>query len=132
MIDECALDRVQLIVLSYAFDRRYLRTVGLRHRNETTVHDLAIKNHGTRATLAFTAAFLRAREMQLFTQYVEQPSHREDVDRARLSVDVESDKHVYLNEGFHQLFGHQRNPVEAHARRILERIQYGRRRAVHR
>jgi hypothetical protein len=50
--------------------------------NETTVHDTTIDDDRTRAALAFTATFLRAGELELFAQHVEQARHRKDVELA--------------------------------------------------
>jgi hypothetical protein len=65
-----------LIVVRDSFDRRDLSAVHLGHRNETTIHDAAIENDSARATLAFTASFFRAGELELFAQHVEQARHR--------------------------------------------------------
>ena len=62
--DECLLHSVKLtfatampsiVLIVAAFD--------LRHRHQTTVDDLAVDEHGARATLAFAASFLRAGQM---------------------------------------------------------------------
>jgi hypothetical protein len=63
VIDECLLDRVQLILMGDAFDRCDAGAVNLSDWDETTVNDLAVEYHGARATLALAAAFFRAGEM---------------------------------------------------------------------
>ena len=78
VVDKCLLDGVQLIALSDAFDGGDVGTVNLRHRDETTVHNLSVEFDCARATLTFAAAFLCAGEVQLLSQHVEQPRHRKD------------------------------------------------------
>ena len=57
-IDECLLDRVQLIATGDSFDRFDRRALNLRHWNQTTVHNPAIDDNATRATFAFATTFL--------------------------------------------------------------------------
>ncbi|HVI73278.1 MAG TPA: hypothetical protein VM656_17565, partial [Pyrinomonadaceae bacterium] len=82
VLDERLLHCVQLIVVRDSFDRCDLSAIHLGHRYETTIHDTTIENDGTRAALALTATFLRAGELELFAQHVEQARHRKDVELA--------------------------------------------------
>src|SRR5882672_9861834 len=74
-INERLLNCVQLIPSRDAFNRFDCCAFNLSHGHETTVHNSAVDENGTRATFAFTATFLCARQVQLFAQYVEQTLH---------------------------------------------------------
>jgi uncharacterized protein (DUF433 family) len=87
MIDECLLDRVQLVGAGNSLDRSYLTAIHLCNRNEATVHNLSIEDDGTGAALAFTTTLLGPGKLQLFTQHVEQPRHGKDLQLARLAID---------------------------------------------
>jgi hypothetical protein len=79
---------MQLIAAGNSLDRSYLAAVNLGHGNETTVHYPVVDDHGARATLTFTAAFLRAGELQLFAQDVEQARHRKHFEHLQHTVDL--------------------------------------------
>jgi hypothetical protein len=70
-INERLLNCVQLIPSRNAFNRFDGCAFNLRYGHETTVHNSAIDENGTRAAFAFTATFLRSGEVQLLAQYVE-------------------------------------------------------------
>jgi hypothetical protein len=72
MAHERLLQWMKLVVVRHAFDRRDRRAVDLQHRRQTTVHELSVDEHGTGPTLALAAPFLRARQMQVLTQDIEQ------------------------------------------------------------
>ena len=64
------------IALGDAFDGDDLGGVSLHERNEAAVHKVSVEQDRTRATLAFAASFLRARQVQGSAERVEQSRHR--------------------------------------------------------
>src|ERR1700722_510629 len=81
------LQRMQFTVTSQAFNGFNLRALGLKHRNKAAVHQLAVHANRTGPAFAFATAFLRAGEMQVFAQDVEEPLHRRRMHLSLFSVD---------------------------------------------
>ena len=88
---KCLLQRMQLTIDCEPFNRLYARAFGLQHGHKAAVHQLAIHVNRTRAAFAFTATFLRAGQVQIFAQYIQQPLHRRRLHGTLLSIHVEAD-----------------------------------------
>ena len=80
LLEKRLLQRMQLAVQREAFDCLNVRALGLQHRNEATVHELAIHAHGAGAALAFAASLLGPGQMQIFAQHIEQALHGRRID----------------------------------------------------
>lgn len=79
---------MQLIIADRdVFDRSYVGAFNLGHRHETAIDDLAVNQNCTSAALALATSFLRAGEMKLLAQDIEQALHRKGAQRARLVID---------------------------------------------
>jgi hypothetical protein len=70
--DECLLHRMQRSKTTDAFDRRDFVAFMRACQRQTRIHAAAVHVHGARAALAVIAAFLRAGEMQMLAQCVQQ------------------------------------------------------------
>jgi hypothetical protein len=57
---------MQRAIKSQAFDGLDVGAFNLQHRNQATVHKLAVHANGTRAALAFATAFLGSGQMEIF------------------------------------------------------------------
>ncbi len=99
-INERLLNSVQLVTARDAFDSFDGRTFNLRNGYQTAVYNPAIDDDGARATLAFTTTFLRARQMKLLAQHVEQTFHWEGLKHLRLTVDDAVDR-LSFNSSWH-------------------------------
>jgi hypothetical protein len=62
---------MQPSVLRHTFHGQDLAAAGLQHRNQATIHQQAVHDHGARAALAFAAAFFRTSQAQIFAQDIE-------------------------------------------------------------
>jgi hypothetical protein len=67
MLEKRFLQRMQFSAESEAFHCLNIRAIGLQHRNEATVHELAIHAHRTGAALALAAALLGPGQLQILT-----------------------------------------------------------------
>jgi len=86
------LNRVQLAVcLRVAFDRLDVRSVGLNGEDGARLHGNAVEQDGARAALGRIAAYVRARQTQLFTDEVHQKLPRLDLTGVPLSIDGRRD-----------------------------------------
>jgi hypothetical protein len=85
------LDCVKFIAVRDSLDRSDFRAFGVHCGDKTAIHEFAIHHDRTRATLAFTTAFLCARQLKIATQGVEQPLHWKRAKRYVLSIDGASD-----------------------------------------
>src|SRR5437867_12774918 len=63
---------MQVAAAGHALDRRDLATVGERGKQQTRFHALAVDEDGAGAALAEPASFLRAGEVQVLPQRIEQ------------------------------------------------------------
>jgi hypothetical protein len=70
------LQRMQALVQRETFDRSDAASIRLGSRDQTTVHQLPIHKHGTRAALAFAAPFFCAGQNQVVTKHIQQSLHR--------------------------------------------------------
>ena len=75
-LDEGGLQGVELLALGQAFDGRDLAPFDEGGEREARFHALAVHQHRAGAALAEATAFLRAREMQVLAQRVEQRGAR--------------------------------------------------------
>jgi len=123
-INERLLNRVQLFAARDAFDRFDGRAFNLRNRNQTTVHNPAIDEDRTRATLAFAATFLRTRQMKLLAQHVEQTFHWESLKRSWLAVDGAVDW-FFCVDGWHSHFERLLLPVPNRKHIMLSMFDWG-------
>ena len=71
-LDEGGLQRMELLALGQAFDGRDLTTFDKSGERKARLHALAVHQHGAGAALAKATALLRAREMQVLAQGIEQ------------------------------------------------------------
>src|ERR1039458_10032149 len=76
------LQDMQGFMRSESFDRNHAGPLRLEYRHEATIYERAIHQHSTRTTLAFSATFLRAGQMQLVPQHVEEALHRIGMSRS--------------------------------------------------
>ena len=90
-LDEGGLQRMKLIALRQAFDGRDLAPLHERGEREARFHALAVHQHRAGAALAEAAAFLRAGEMQVLAQSVEQRGARIERQPMLGSVDAQHD-----------------------------------------
>ena len=87
-LDEGGLQRVQLFALRQALDGRDLAPLDEGSEREARFHALAVHQHRAGAALAEAAALLRAREMQVLAQGVEQRGARIERQSMLGSVDA--------------------------------------------
>ena len=87
MLDERALDRVQLAVAREPLDRRDLAALGLLREHRAALHRASVEEHGARAALARVAADVRPGEPEPVAERVDEERPRLDLERARLAVD---------------------------------------------
>src|SRR5947208_7200605 len=73
-LDECGLQRMEPLALSQALDGRDLAPVHEGRKRETRFHALAVHQDRASAALAEAAAFLRACQMQVLAQRIEERS----------------------------------------------------------
>src|SRR5215468_7308889 len=85
LLDEGALERMQLVHGAQALDSRDAAR-RRRHRRDARTDRLAVHQHGAGATLGETAAELRAVELQVVSEDVEERRVRLDRDRPGLTV----------------------------------------------
>src|SRR5829696_4705480 len=71
-LDESRLQRMERVALSEALNRRDLAAFDEGGEREAGLHALAVHQHRASATLAETAALLRAGQMKVLAQSVEQ------------------------------------------------------------
>ena len=72
VVDERLLQRVQDFALGQALNGRDFFALGHHGQREAAVHAAAVDQHRAGAALAVVAAFLRARQVEVFAQRVEQ------------------------------------------------------------
>src|SRR5262245_39588223 len=73
MVDKRPLQRMPC---PEPFDRRHCGAIAVDGGDEARIDGRAVDQNGARATLPFTASLLRARELAVFAQHVEQTLHR--------------------------------------------------------
>src|SRR5579862_5007250 len=128
------------------------RAVGLSGRYEATVYQLTVHQYRTGAAFAFTATLFCANQAQLRPKHVQQALHGMDTKRFWLAVHVETNllaggdvggrAHSVCGDPFRRflqatqdgvnVFGKERDEIERHAEGVLDRIEDGRSRSVHR
>src|SRR5260221_264240 len=86
VLDERVLQGRQPATISQSLDCGDLAALNLASGDQTTVHDLAVDQHGAGAALTFAAPFFGAREVEVLSQYVKQTACTDDVERNRASV----------------------------------------------
>src|SRR5262245_17546141 len=91
MLYEGLLHRVKFFVAGNALDRCNLAASDLGHRHQTTIHDPAIDDHCASPTLPLATSFFRSSKQQLFSEHIEEPRHRKDLNALRLAVNCERD-----------------------------------------
>src|SRR5580658_4136737 len=85
--EEALLDGMKLFVNSQPFDRSYLRAFGLQDGDQAGINQSTVHQHSAGSALAFSAAFFRSREVQIFAQDVEESLHRRSLDAHFAVVD---------------------------------------------
>ena len=90
-LDEGGLQRVELVALGQAFDRRDLAAFHQGGERQAGLHALAVHQHRAGAALAEAAALLRAGQMQVLAQGVEQRGARIERQPMLGSVDAQHD-----------------------------------------
>ena len=88
-LDEGGLQRMKLLALRQAFDGRDLASLHESGERKARFHALAVHQHRAGAALAEAAAFLRAGEMQVLAQSVEQRGARIERQPMLGSVDAQ-------------------------------------------
>src|SRR5208282_1614523 len=86
---KCFLQGVQGFSRRQSFDRNNVRPSSLKNWHEAAVYKGAIHQHRARTTFALSATFLRAGQLELMPQHVEQTFHRISPHRLRLAVNHE-------------------------------------------
>ena len=76
VVVERGLHRRELLRLAEAFERRDRRAVDRRDRRQARPARLAVDEHGARAAAALLAAGLRARDLELLAQHVQERGER--------------------------------------------------------
>ena len=84
-------NRCSVPLVRQPFNRLNLSSLGLQHRHQAAVHQLAVHAHRARAAFAFAASFLGSRQVQVFTQHIKQALERRRLHGARFAVQVELD-----------------------------------------
>ena len=87
MLDEGGLERMQLVALRQAFDRRDLGAVVHRGQRQAGDDPPAVEQDRARAAGALVAALLRAGEIERFAQHVEQRLPRIEFELPGLPID---------------------------------------------
>src|SRR5688572_24883785 len=72
VLEELALERVQLVAVGHALDRLNRLAVQLGAKHQARAHQPAVHRHAARAAIAGRAAFLGAGQVQLVAQDLEQ------------------------------------------------------------
>ena len=89
VLDERALERVELAVLREPLDRRDLAALGLEREHGAALHGASVEEHGARAALARVAPDVRSGETEPVAQRVDEERPAFDLERALLAVDDE-------------------------------------------
>jgi hypothetical protein len=89
VLDERALQRMQIITISQARSRGDLGTVVCDGEDQATVHASAIQQHRASTALAVVTALLRARHPQPLAQSIEERRSRIDLELPLGAVDPE-------------------------------------------
>jgi hypothetical protein len=90
--EEALLDGSEAAVgICEAFDGEDVGSVGLQGGNQAGVDELAVKEDGAGAALAFAAAFLDAGEAEILAEEIEEALHGRDFEGLGLAVDHETD-----------------------------------------
>jgi hypothetical protein len=74
------------LIRAETLDRLNLCAIRLRHRNQAAIHQITVHQHTARAALSLAASFLRAGQLQIASQYVQQTRHRVRVHQVQLSI----------------------------------------------
>ena len=91
MIRERLLQRRQLAVLRQALDRLDRRAVGLDREQHAALREHAVVDDGARAAVAGVAADVRAGQVEVVAQEVDEQAARLDVVLDLLAVDRDGD-----------------------------------------
>ena len=90
-IGKCLLQRMQPSVRHESLNRRHGRAVAVDAEHQARQHRLAIEEDGARTALAELAPVLRAAQVQVLTQHLEQCFVRSERDVGRFAVHRERD-----------------------------------------
>ena len=90
-LDEGGLQRMELLALGEALDGRDLASLHKGGEREARFHALAVHQHRAGAALAEAAALLRAGQMQVLAQGIEQRGARIERQPMLGSVDAQHD-----------------------------------------
>ena len=90
-LDEGGLQRMELVALRQALDGRDLAPLHEGSEREARFHALAVHQHRAGAALAEAAALLRAGQMQVLAQRIEQRGARIERQPMLGSVDAQHD-----------------------------------------
>ena len=96
MFDELALQDVQVFAVGHAFDGFDLGAVYFNAQNEAGANDTAIDGDAAGTTVAGRTAFLRAGQVQLVAEYIQQAL-------GRLAKDIDF---IPIDRGLYVMFGH--------------------------
>ena len=88
VLDESRLHRMQFVALRETFDRRDLVAFHRDREAEAGVHAPSIHQDGAGAALPVIATFLRAGQIQMLAQGIEQRRPRIERERVRLAIDL--------------------------------------------
>src|SRR5690242_754566 len=75
---ESVLDGMKLSIRGESFDGCYVLSISLADRHHAAQNKQAIHDDGAGTALSFPAAFLRSRESEILTKYVQEALHRRD------------------------------------------------------
>lgn len=78
---------MQLFTLGKAFDSGQLGTVAHHRQRQAGIHPLAVEQHGAGTALAVVTAFLRADQVQLFPQQIQQGGPGQDLKLTRPAIE---------------------------------------------
>jgi hypothetical protein len=93
MLDEGCLHRMQMATLAYTFDRDNFVSGMHYGKRKTGIHAAAVDMDRTCAALAMVTAFLGARQIEVFTQTVQQGRAWIDAEPMDLPVNRQGDRH---------------------------------------
>src|SRR5206468_2890231 len=91
LLDERALEWVEAVERAEPLDRRDAALRHAGHRGHARAHGLAVHQHRAGAALREPAAELRAVQLEVVAQYIEEGSVGVDRDRLALAVDLKSE-----------------------------------------
>src|SRR5262245_52521486 len=96
---------MEFISLGETLDGDHGLLISISNGRQARRNRFSIEQDSARAALALAATILRAGELQVLPQDIEQGSLRVAVNRSHLSVDSQRDRHCLAREGNHSTSG---------------------------